>query len=30
VHWPGMPNNLALEQHEILSAEVMPKVQQAT
>src|SRR5580658_4588275 len=29
VHWPGMPNSLALEQLEILSAEVMPQVRAA-
>jgi alkanesulfonate monooxygenase SsuD/methylene tetrahydromethanopterin reductase-like flavin-dependent oxidoreductase (luciferase family) len=29
VHWPGMPNSLALEQLEVLAAEVMPKVRQA-
>jgi alkanesulfonate monooxygenase SsuD/methylene tetrahydromethanopterin reductase-like flavin-dependent oxidoreductase (luciferase family) len=29
VHWPGMPNSLALEQLEILSAEVMPGVRHA-
>ncbi len=29
VHWPGMPNSLALEQLEVLSAEVMPKVREA-
>jgi hypothetical protein len=29
VHWPGMPNSLALEQLDILSREVMPQVRQA-
>ncbi|MBV8777988.1 MAG: flavin-dependent oxidoreductase, partial [Alphaproteobacteria bacterium] len=29
VHWPGMPNNLALEQLDILAREVMPAVRQA-
>jgi hypothetical protein len=29
VHWPGMPNSLALEQLEVLAKEVMPQVQQA-
>ena len=29
VHWPGMPNSLALEQLEILAKEVMPQVRQA-
>ena len=29
VHWPGMPNSLALEQLEILSREVMPQVRRA-
>jgi alkanesulfonate monooxygenase SsuD/methylene tetrahydromethanopterin reductase-like flavin-dependent oxidoreductase (luciferase family) len=29
VHWPGMPNSLALEQLEILASEVMPPVRQA-
>jgi alkanesulfonate monooxygenase SsuD/methylene tetrahydromethanopterin reductase-like flavin-dependent oxidoreductase (luciferase family) len=28
VHWPGMPNSLALEQLEVLAAEVMPRVRQ--
>ena len=28
VHWPGMPNSLALEQLEILVREVMPQVRQ--
>ena len=28
VHWPGMPNSLALEQLEILAREVMPAVQE--
>ena len=28
VHWPSMPNSLALEQLEILSAEVMPAVRE--
>jgi alkanesulfonate monooxygenase SsuD/methylene tetrahydromethanopterin reductase-like flavin-dependent oxidoreductase (luciferase family) len=30
VHWPGMPNSLALEQLEILAAEVMPAVREST
>ena len=30
VHWPGMPNSLALEQLEVLAKEVMPAVRQAT
>jgi len=29
VHWPGMPNSLALEQLEILAGEVMPRARQA-
>ncbi|MBV9553567.1 MAG: LLM class flavin-dependent oxidoreductase [Alphaproteobacteria bacterium] len=29
VHWPGMPNSLALEQLDILAREVMPAVRQA-
>jgi alkanesulfonate monooxygenase SsuD/methylene tetrahydromethanopterin reductase-like flavin-dependent oxidoreductase (luciferase family) len=29
VHWPGMPNNLALEQMQILAEEVMPSVRRA-
>ena len=29
VHWPGMPNSLALEQLEVLSREVMPQVRAA-
>jgi alkanesulfonate monooxygenase SsuD/methylene tetrahydromethanopterin reductase-like flavin-dependent oxidoreductase (luciferase family) len=29
VHWPGMPNSLALEQLDVLSREVMPRVRQA-
>jgi hypothetical protein len=29
VHWPGMPNNLALEQMQILAEEVMPMVRYA-
>ena len=29
VHWPGMPNSLALEQLEVLAKEVMPAVRQA-
>ena len=29
VHWPGMPNSLALEQLEVLASEVMPAVRQA-
>jgi alkanesulfonate monooxygenase SsuD/methylene tetrahydromethanopterin reductase-like flavin-dependent oxidoreductase (luciferase family) len=29
VHWPGMPNNLALEQMQILAEEVMPSVRNA-
>ena len=29
VHWPGMPNSLALEQLEVLAKEVMPQVRQA-
>src|SRR5712692_10545325 len=29
VHWPGMPNNLALDQLQILAEEVMPQVRQA-
>jgi alkanesulfonate monooxygenase SsuD/methylene tetrahydromethanopterin reductase-like flavin-dependent oxidoreductase (luciferase family) len=29
VHWPGMPNNLALEQMQILAEEVMPAVRRA-
>jgi alkanesulfonate monooxygenase SsuD/methylene tetrahydromethanopterin reductase-like flavin-dependent oxidoreductase (luciferase family) len=29
VHWPGMPNSLALEQLDVLAAEVMPKVREA-
>jgi alkanesulfonate monooxygenase SsuD/methylene tetrahydromethanopterin reductase-like flavin-dependent oxidoreductase (luciferase family) len=29
VHWPGMPNSLALEQMQILAEEVMPAVRQA-
>jgi len=29
VHWPGMPNSLALEQLEILAREVMPQVRTA-
>jgi alkanesulfonate monooxygenase SsuD/methylene tetrahydromethanopterin reductase-like flavin-dependent oxidoreductase (luciferase family) len=29
VHWPGMPNSLALEQLELLAKEVMPAVRQA-
>jgi hypothetical protein len=30
VHWPGMPNTLALEQLEVLATEVMPAVRQGT
>jgi alkanesulfonate monooxygenase SsuD/methylene tetrahydromethanopterin reductase-like flavin-dependent oxidoreductase (luciferase family) len=30
VHWPGMPNSLALDQLQILAEEVMPQVRQAT
>jgi hypothetical protein len=26
VHWPGMPNSLAMEQMQILAEEVMPTV----
>ena len=29
VHWPGMPNSLALEQMQILAEEVMPMVRRA-
>ena len=29
VHWPGMPNSLALEQMQILAEEVMPAVRRA-
>jgi len=29
VHWPGMPNSLALEQMQILAEEVMPGVRRA-
>jgi alkanesulfonate monooxygenase SsuD/methylene tetrahydromethanopterin reductase-like flavin-dependent oxidoreductase (luciferase family) len=29
VHWPGMPNSLALDQLQILAEEVMPQVRQA-
>jgi len=29
VHWPGMPNSLALDQLQILSEEVMPQVRRA-
>ena len=29
VHWPGMPNTLALDQLQILAEEVMPQVRQA-
>jgi alkanesulfonate monooxygenase SsuD/methylene tetrahydromethanopterin reductase-like flavin-dependent oxidoreductase (luciferase family) len=29
VHWPGMPNSLALEQLDILASEVMPAVRQS-
>src|SRR5713101_3181455 len=29
VHWPGMPNNLALDQLQILAEEVMPQVRRA-
>jgi alkanesulfonate monooxygenase SsuD/methylene tetrahydromethanopterin reductase-like flavin-dependent oxidoreductase (luciferase family) len=29
VHWPGMPNTLAVEQLEILARDVMPQVRQA-
>ena len=29
VHWPAMPNTLALEQLEILARDVMPQVRQA-
>jgi len=30
VHWPGMPNSLALEQMQILAEEVMPEVRRAS
>jgi len=30
VHWPGMPNNLALDQLQILAEEVMPLVRRGT
>jgi len=30
VHWPGMPNSLALDQLQILAEEVMPQVRRAT
>jgi len=30
VHWPGMPNTLALEQMQILAEEVMPAVRSAS
>ena len=26
VHWPGMPNSLALEQMQILAEEIMPAI----
>jgi len=29
IHWPGMPNSLALDQLQILAEEVMPQVRQA-
>ena len=29
VHWPGMPNTLALDQLQILAEEVMPQVRRA-
>jgi transposase len=29
VHWPGMPNSLALEQMQVLAEEVMPMVRHA-
>ena len=29
VHWPGMPNALALDQLQILAEEVMPQVRRA-
>jgi hypothetical protein len=29
VHWPGMPNSLALDQLQILAEEVLPQVRQA-
>ena len=29
VHWPGMPNSLALDQLQILAADVMPQVRRA-
>jgi alkanesulfonate monooxygenase SsuD/methylene tetrahydromethanopterin reductase-like flavin-dependent oxidoreductase (luciferase family) len=30
IHWPGMPNSLALEQMQILAEEVMPAVRRST
>ena len=29
IHWPGMPNSLALDQLQILAEEVMPQVRRA-
>jgi alkanesulfonate monooxygenase SsuD/methylene tetrahydromethanopterin reductase-like flavin-dependent oxidoreductase (luciferase family) len=29
IHWAGMPNNLALEQMQLLAEEVFPAVEQA-
>ena len=29
IHWPGMPNSLALDQLQILAEDVMPQVREA-